>query len=91
MLHIEDLKGKYDNIPESERSGAHTGFLTCKLMMFWYLQNLTSNSIFPIPCFGPSSHRFIGKLQLKITELDNLHAEINDIYSAGAVEGYVSS
>lgn len=30
----------------------------------------------------------MGKLELKIKDLDQLHGEINDVYSSGAVEGY---
>lgn len=32
--------------------------------------------------------RFIGKLDLKIKELDQLHGGINDVFGSGAVEGY---
>lgn len=32
--------------------------------------------------------RFLGKLQQKITELENIHNSINEVYSSGAVEGY---
>mmetsp|Transcript_39505 Transcript_39505/g.85259 ORF Transcript_39505/g.85259 Transcript_39505/m.85259 type:complete len:531 (+) Transcript_39505:45-1637(+) len=31
---------------------------------------------------------FIGKLELKVKDLDQLHGEINDVYASGAVEGY---
>ena len=32
--------------------------------------------------------RYLGKLDLKIMDLEKIHAEINDIYASGAVEGY---
>ena len=32
--------------------------------------------------------RFIGKLDIKIKDLEQLHNGINEVYSNGAVEGY---
>lgn len=43
-------------------------------------------SDFPVCLCGVT--RFIGKLAQKITELENLHSSINEVYSSGAVEGY---
>lgn len=35
-----------------------------------------------------STLRYLGKLELKVMDLEKIHGEINDIYAAGAVEGY---
>ena len=59
---------------------AHTGFLTGMLCVMNYCF-LTLRIV--------SAHlRFIGKLELKVKDLDQLHGEINDVYASGAVEGY---
>jgi len=37
---------------------------------------------------GIAAPRFIGKLEIKTKEMENLMASLTDVYSSGAVEGY---
>lgn len=97
LTWTQEMKGKYEAIPDTERTPAQQPLGTFRISLHpvcvgSFSMSYSSLPMVPIPklrqllqACGP---RIITKLEEIVKSMDSILAGINDVYAAGAVEGY---